>query len=321
MIGYLVIRLLTGDSIWLIALLNAFVVYTFFPLFILLPLLLLAGRWQMFARLGLLALLGVVWFGPFFQPKVSRPNVGIPLQIVTFNLHEGQIDFDAFETWIGEIRADLLVLQEVPRDYPGDREALADLGLVHSVRYPNGLFDMAVISRYPLDLTDIGPYHYRAVLDLSGQQIALYNVHLPRPLLDYDDWRFPSTGNQYLNNIFNYDETERNREIRALLEIVRQEDLPYIIAGDLNMSQHSIVYSDLAVFMDDAFREASTGLGATWPVFVDFLPPLLRTHYIWHSTNLAAVEAYTGPRLGSDHLPLFASLRVPIFETPTEDAS
>jgi len=320
MIGYLVIRLLTGDSLWWVTLLNAFVVYTFAPLFVLLPLLLLTGQWQMFARLGLLALLGVVWFGPFFQAKSSGPNTGIPLQVVTYNMHDDRTDLDMLEAWLTDIRVDVLVMQEVPRDYPGERPALDDLGLTHAVRVANGLTDMAIISRYPVEVTGEGERYFRAELDLNGQPIAVYNVHFSRPILDYDDWRLPSAGNQYINILINYDETLRNQEIRALVEAVRQETLPYIIAGDFNMSQHSLIYSDLAVLMDDSFREAATGLGATWPVFTDLLPPLIRTHYVWHSTDMAAVEAFNGPRLGSDHLPVFAGLRVPLFE-PLEDPS
>lgn len=325
MIGYMVLRLLTGDSLWWIALLNAFAIYTFFPLFVLLPLLLLVGRWQMLARLGLLALLGVVWFGPFFQSKATRPNAGIPLQIVTYNMAGDDTDFDAFETWLADIRADVLVLQEVPFDYPGDREALAELGLIYAVREINGLMDMAIISRYPVELTDSGPRYYRVLLDLSGQQIGLYNVHFSRPVLDADNWRLPDLRNEYLNALFNYDETRRNAEIRALVQALRLDQPPYIVVGDFNMSQHSLIYSDLAVIMDDAFRSAATGLGATWPVFSDIIPPLVRTHYVWHSRSLNAIDAYAGPRLGSDHLPVFASLRVPVFERfepePEEDPS
>jgi endonuclease/exonuclease/phosphatase (EEP) superfamily protein YafD len=39
-----------------------------------------------------------------------------------------------------------------------------------------------------------------------------------------------------------------------------------------------------------------------------FIPPLVRIDYIWHSAGLRALQAWQGPAIGSDHLPLQALL-------------
>jgi endonuclease/exonuclease/phosphatase (EEP) superfamily protein YafD len=39
-----------------------------------------------------------------------------------------------------------------------------------------------------------------------------------------------------------------------------------------------------------------------------FIPPLVRIDYIWHSAGLRALQAWQGPAIGSDHLPLQAIL-------------
>ena len=80
------------------------------------------------------------------------------------------------------------------------------------------------------------------------------------------------------------------------------------------MSDQTSIYASLASQMGDSFREAGIGLGTTWPAFQVVgmnpgLPPLIRIDYIWHSRGFQAVNAEVGPYLGSDHLPVTATLR------------
>ncbi|MCZ2094787.1 MAG: hypothetical protein LC121_00665 [Anaerolineae bacterium] len=70
---------------------------------------------------------------------------------------------------------------------------------------------------------------------------------------------------------------------------------------------------DLAAVMRDSFREAGYGLGTSWPAAQAFgipplIPPLVRIDYIWHSDEFRTLAAAQGPYLGSDHLPLYATL-------------
>jgi endonuclease/exonuclease/phosphatase family metal-dependent hydrolase len=65
--------------------------------------------------------------------------------------------------------------------------------------------------------------------------------------------------------------------------------------------------------MTDSFKEAGTGFAGSWPVSTArglprFLPPLVRIDYIWHSAGLRALDAHIGPAIGSDHLPVRATL-------------
>ncbi len=111
-----------------------------------------------------------------------------------------------------------------------------------------------------------------------------------------------------------YDDSARDAQIHALIARLQDEPLPYVVAGDFNMSDQSVIYGDLAAAMGDSFREAGTGLGTSWPMLqASFglplsIPPLMRIDYIWHSDEFRAVEASVGPFLGSDHLPMLATL-------------
>ena len=81
--------------------------------------------------------------------------------------------------------------------------------------------------------------------------------------------------------------------------------------GDFNMVQVQAEYRRyLAAGMIDAFREAGTGRGLTYPVRrAGFrLRPLIRIDFIWHTRHLFAKRAWLGIDYGSDHLPIFAEI-------------
>jgi endonuclease/exonuclease/phosphatase (EEP) superfamily protein YafD len=106
-----------------------------------------------------------------------------------------------------------------------------------------------------------------------------------------------------------YDESRRNQQIDELLRFVQGETLPILLAGDFNMSEWSPVYNQIDSFLDDAYRQSSWGIGATWPAgaseeLPDFLPPLLRLDYFWHSAGIEPLSTTLGLPLGSDHLPI-----------------
>ena len=301
-VAYLGLRLFVGDSFWWLALLNAFVIYTFFPLLVLMPLALLMGLWRDFIRLGLVGLLAVVWFGPFFQP-VNAPTAGdgTQLTMITFNMmqDENEEPTAAFD-WLETVEADLVLLQEVPTTYRDGIPQLEDV-LPEQVLVDGGR--RLVLSRYPLEQMPDD----RVLITVDGQQIMLFNVHLAWPFIT-EGGRGGITPDDvpYLGLLLNYEESERNTQLRALLDQVEAETLPVIVAGDLNMSQHSLIYSELALLLEDAFRETSGGLGHTWPSHT----PLLRLDYVWYSDGLQALSTNIGDDIGSDHLPLAVTLEV-----------
>lgn len=320
MVAYLIIRLVLGASLWWIALLNAFAFYTFTPLFILLPIVALCRQWRPMVRLGLLALLAVFWFGPFFQPAADRePSDGQVLTVVTFNLHaNANGELDDVEAWLRETDADIVVLQEIPSKYEWD--GMVALNDLYPEQQPFHISSM-IMSRFPFELNDDFVGFARASVDVEGQEVIVYPVHLRDPFPPRNA-RFGITEGP-LRFLLTYDEVPRNEQIDWLLEEVTAQTLPYIVAGDLNMSQHSIIYSSLAVEMTDAFRETGVGLGATWPT--NPLGPVLRLDYVWVSDDFYVLHADRGPDLGSDHLPVIAEIELltvdSIDETPAIEST
>jgi endonuclease/exonuclease/phosphatase family metal-dependent hydrolase len=174
------------------------------------------------------------------------------------------------------------------------------------------------LSRYPIVTTenvDLGvadsPAPIRTVIDVNGQQIAVYTVHLMWPV---DDDAITVKGLAFYAQVAQgFDDTLRNQQIDNFLTYLKKEPYPYIIAGDFNTSDSSVTYTKLAGAMHDSFAEGGQGLGGSWPVAVArglpaWLPPLIRIDYIWHSNGLRTIHAWQGEETGSDHIPLLAEL-------------
>jgi endonuclease/exonuclease/phosphatase (EEP) superfamily protein YafD len=313
MLAYLAIRLIFGDQWWWVALLNAFAIYTFLPAFILGPLATLAGMWRVATRMGLLAILAVVWFGPFFQPPSVSPSGAPTIRVSTFNMLGNNPTPEQVISWLRDVDADVVLLQEVPPSFRDSVEAeLTDL-------YPESQFDditnnwnMGMLSKYPIiaasDFDDNSRIQ-RVTLEINGQEIAVYNVHFQVPI--QEDSHLFETGFHWLDLALHYDEDGRNEQIAELLTTLKTEPLPFIVAGDFNMSQHTITYSSVAVAMTDSFRRTESGLGATFPATLSIIPPLLRIDYVWYQRNaFRAIDTHVGPHLGSDHLPVIADIEM-----------
>jgi endonuclease/exonuclease/phosphatase (EEP) superfamily protein YafD len=313
MLAYLAIRLIFGDQWWWVALLNAFAIYTFLPTFILGPLATLAGMWRVATRMGLLAILAVVWFGPFFQPPSVSPSGAPTIRVATFNMHGNSSDYDAIVEWLESSDPDIVLFQEAT---PSFVETVLNM---LSDQYPNQRFNEQArdwgngfISKYPIvessDLVE-NPRNQRVVIEVNSEEIAVYNVHFQVPM--QNDPHLFETGFHWLDLALHYDETGRNNQIAELLTTLKTEPLPFVVAGDFNMSQHTITYSSVAVAMTDSFRRTESGLGATFPATLSIIPPLLRIDYVWYQRNaFRAIDTQVGPHLGSDHLPVIADIEM-----------
>ncbi len=161
------------------------------------------------------------------------------------------------------------------------------------------------------------PVEQRLTINVNGQLIALYHVHLTFPGREKARLSLPSglPFGAFANLALSYDPEARNREIGNLLTLLKTEANPYIVAGDLNMSDQTAIYREVAAMMHDTFREVGIGYGASWPISEvagtpGFVPSLVRLDYIWHSSQVRAVDVQQGPKLGSDHLPLYGTLEL-----------
>lgn len=327
---YLATRLLPVARPWWLAFIDNFMTWYFLPVLVLLPLALLVRAKRGALLLLPLLVIGLLRYAPYFVPRAQAQLDTPTLRVVTFNTWGGNASFaegPAFEQmdeWLHTTDADVIVLQEVPLSQRQRADGILGLADAYPQQFSTDVegWTGALLTRlsviesasYEPDPSFRRPRYQRVVVRVGEQSVAVYNVHIRFPI-------FPPRVNlpfyiPYLPMLLGYDEYERNEEMRYLLRLVERERLPFVLAGDFNMSDQSLMYNAVAAQLNDSFRAAGVGLGTSWPVstarqdLLSFIPPLLRIDYIWHSDDLRALDARLGPALSSDHLPLVAELTI-----------
>lgn len=315
LLAYVIMRPIFDDQFWWLNLLHNGAPYYFVPLVVVLPLAVLMRAKRLAGVALLLAMAGGIWLGPRLLPA-APPDApyGTEFDFITFNVYPYNETMDDVIDWLRVQDADVVLLQEV------NVEALPDLQAAMADRYPvqevnDSVHWDVLLSRYELverEVFDLqGFAHQRFVLDIDGDPVEFYNMHLLMPV--QDDARFAVNIPPEL--IWRYSETARDAQITELLQRVVQSDLPVVVAGDFNTSEFSPIYDVINANMLDAFRRTNVGLGATWPAgeseeLPDVLPPLLRLDYVWTTPQIVPLSSAIGPRLGSDHLPLAVTLKL-----------
>lgn len=323
MVLYLVLRFAIGDRVWAVALISNFAVCCFLPVLLLIPLGVITR-----SRSGLLVVLplaaiGMLAFAPLALPRSIAPAEAQTLRIVTFNVYQTNNRLDAVTAWLESTDADIIFLQEAPEDYIRALEEQFAADYPHRASQPSPLrpWGNLLLSRYPIlgvdELDDSGDgapnTQQRYRLDMDGQTIAVYNIDLAFPVGPVR-FQIPLFSTELNTLVAGYDDSLRDLQIERLITWLDEEPYPHIVAGDFNMNSSALIYNQLAARLNDAFAKAGSGFGGSWPVAVpgtflpSFIPPLLRVDYVWYSDHFRAIEVQQGPRLGSDHLSLFAVL-------------
>lgn len=235
-----------------------------------------------------------------FMPRTPPPIAGEPITVMSVNLLMVNRDTGPIIDEIQAAAPDVLMLQEYTHHW---HDALqTTLG----ARYPHvahvrreDSFGIAVYSRrpflepvridLPLGTTDMP--QIRAVIEISGEPVAFYNVHpLPPRTLEYT--------------------TECRLQIADLIDLLQAERLPVVVSGDFNFTQDTAPFKWLTkVGLTETHQLAGQGRGSTWPVisFYRWVPGL-RLDRIFVGPALTAVESRTGQGRGSDHRPVIARI-------------
>ncbi|MDE2637997.1 MAG: endonuclease/exonuclease/phosphatase family protein [Chloroflexota bacterium] len=266
-------------------------------------------RWSVLLQICLIAI-GLYWFAAPGMYRPVEPPSGASFSVVTFNVQGSNRDLKQATEWLLRQAPDVIVLQETADGYDGRLAPLYDV-YAHEDHIEGSV---RVFSRYAILEREVltieaepGREALRLLLDQDGRELAVYALHFTLPLkprAEYDP--DADIGPEAL---LRYDERRRNAQIRRFLDIVRRETSPFIVAGDFNMSDASLIVDEVAALMDDAWRSAGVGAGRTWPVaeaigLPRVIQPLLRIDYIWHSAALRPAAAAVGENIGSDHLPV-----------------
>ncbi len=232
---------------------------------------------------------------PYWLPAAGEPSAGDPLAIVSLNLEVGNLRHDLAVGFLRQANADVVVLLEVSDAWAEAVESLADL-YPHAVVEPRAdSFGIAVLSRLPLESARVEPLAEGPPLVIAGLPVGergclLVAAHPPAPLSAA--W---SAG--------------RDAQLAAIGELAATETRPVIVAGDLNATPWSHGFRRLTG--PRGLRDSAVGRGVQGSWHARLWVPRIPIDHVVVSEGVAVVSRSLGPPLGSDHLPVVATLRVP----------
>lgn len=239
-------------------------------------------------------ILFLVWFGPNFLPKSEPDANGFTFTAATYNIQDELGDTPQIYNNVVSINADIIAFQEMSPDLQTriETEQLYPY-VVTGVRRSELL---GIASRFPILENEMFDGQFlRAVVDMNGQRVVVYNLHAPNADIDFGQRTF--------------NDAELNDSIKKVLEQIKQESDPVLLLCDCNTTPRTRQYSWIQEVLDDSFAQQGSGFGHTHrgADFVSFAT--IRIDYIWHSDRLTPLEVGVWNDDGSsDHFPVRGQL-------------
>lgn len=233
---------------------------------------------------------------PHETPKTSGPM----LRIMSMNLKYTHEHGELITNQIQKFNPDVLLIQDfTPFAQSIIEQAVGD-SYPHRHLYHNALQGLAIYSRLPFDGT-----RAQTTFTKTRRQMRTVILFNGRPIVIYVEHPFsPRSKPRILNN---------RAATVDLVNQVRAETLPVILAGDFNFTDATPNESALkAAGLQDGFELAGRGRGSTWPVepkWMQWLPGV-RIDHVFFSSQLMCTGFTVGDYDGSDHLPVIADIAI-----------
>ncbi len=313
-----------GERLWVFSLLLfAPPQILLLPLLVLTPLCLLLRPRRCLWHLGCVLALAFGYMN--FRWSGAPPAGGETITAITFNTGEGNAA--QFFDFMAREKPDVVLLQDA-----GKVRAPAVAAKLPGFHVAS-LGEFGFVSRFPIQQSALltePKWARRSVAArfevlANGRPLVFYSVHLPTPRQELS--RFLG-GRRILGDLVgrphrepgfgNYGEwlALRMQLARDLRKVFAQEQQPFIVGGDFNMSDHGYIYHQFAGEMTDAFKDAGRGWGLTFPGHtrnpLTAFGPWLRLDYFFSGRGWRAVECRPEPGTNSQHKAVVARFqRVP----------
>ncbi len=261
-------------------------------------LLLLAGRrWRWAAAAALLLAWHAAAIAPWYLPAagVSEPS-GTVIRVLTINVNADNEQYDRLIALIDSEKPDVIFIQELSPGWAAALEALRTEYPHNVITARTDYFGLGLYSRYPLEKvrtedpvnSDVPVIRADALVD--GRRVHLINVHLA-----------PPEGGE-LTRL-------RYKQYEWMNSYVASLDGPLIAAGDFNCTMWSPLYRNLVREGRLVNARQGHGILASWFPIAGPLHAIPIDQVLGGGVRFTG--AHLGARIGSDHCPLVAELRLP----------
>ena len=242
--------------------------------------------------LFLVALVNASFVLPWYFDEPPGAD-GTEIKVILANVLDSNDDPAPLLSLIETERPDLVFLLEISPRWASDLPVLGE-SFTHSVVEPrDGRFGIAMYSMLPVtaaatvDSSPLGFPTIVATLEVGGQSLQVVGTHPMVPV-----------GSQ------NYD--ARNMQLDAVARLLQKTGGPRLLVGDLNATIWDRQYGSLE--NRTWLRNVRQGFGLlpTWPTFMP--PAMIPIDHMLVSDEIGVKDVRTGPPIGSDHLPLIATI-------------
>ncbi len=201
--------------------------------------------------------------------------------------HEHLLDLISSE------RPDVILLQEVSTHWLAALQTLeADYPFSYSAAREDN-FGIAMWSRVPLAAAthvDSPPLGYPTIIAttrIGGTDLTIISTH---PMIPLGRDNFGA----------------RNVQLQSVTELVAQASGEVLLSGDLNASVWDRHYRHFEKITGLRNARRGKGILPTWPTFMP--PAMIPIDHVLVSSHIGITDIKTGPRIGSDHLPLIVTV-------------
>ena len=227
------------------------------------------------------------------SPVVSH---GVPLRVVSINVHTANRQHDRVVAYLRETEADLIVALEVDNRWARALEALND-------RYPHRVVE-ARDDNFGIVLLSKKPFVRSQVVDLAGSEVPSIDV-----TLDVDGVQVPVLGTHPVPPATPVYAAERNRQLASIATWAASHSGKAVVLGDLNTTPWSPYFSRLLTDGRLVRAHPRWGVEPTWMADQPWVSLLL--DHVLVSPEIGVTSVEVGPDVGSDHRPVRADLVMP----------
>ena len=272
--------------------------------FVLAPALPLAGlavwrrRWAMAAAAAGITVAQLVWIGGaagWHGPQVA-PAGSVPLRLVTANV---LMDNSAVPELADELLgsgADVILLQEITPEIAATLRT-TPLWTAYPERVADplpGFHGSLILSRLPI-------VEGRAI-DVAGRPMTRADIRTAAGTVRIVDVLAVAPVNDENTSFW-------LAQMEAMAAMTAPAGAALVMAGDFNATlDHAPFQRILATGKRDAFLEAGSGYGATWPSWRGPIVPVMRLDHVLVGDGVTVVSVADQVSAGSDHRRLVAEL-------------